>query len=60
MLLREALKRQIDALREFENLQQQQQIAMQAANERRQAWLELTPGAKENPYAQPVASIMPH
>ena len=44
----EALKRQIDALRESENLQQQQQIAMQAANERRQAWLESTPGAKEN------------
>ena len=44
----EALKRQIDALRESENLQQQQQIAMQAAKERRQAWLESTPGAKEN------------
>ena len=42
------MKRQLNALRESENLQQQQQIAMQAASERRQAWLESTPGAKEN------------
>ena len=44
----EALKRQIDALRESERVQQQEQIAMQAANERRQAWFASTPGAREN------------
>ena len=44
----EALKAQLAALRQAETMQQQAGIAMLAAQERRQAWLESTPRAKEN------------
>jgi len=43
-----ALKKQIDALNQARTMQEQAVIAQLAANERRQAWLEATPGAKEN------------
>jgi hypothetical protein len=43
----EALKRQIDALNQAQTRGQQEAIAQLAANERRQAWLASTPGAKE-------------
>jgi len=47
----EALKRQIEALGQARNMQQQAAIAELAANERRQAWLQQTPGAKTNIHA---------
>jgi len=43
-----ALKRQIEAINQAETMRQQAAIAQLAANERRQAWLEATPGAKKN------------
>jgi hypothetical protein len=42
------LQAHLDAIRRAETVQEQAQIAMLAAQERRNAWLEATPGAKEN------------
>jgi phage I-like protein len=44
----EALKQQIEALSQAQTMEQQAAIAQLAATERRHAWLESTPGAKEN------------
>ena len=43
-----ALRRQIEALNHARTVDQQAAIAQQGANERRQAWLAQTPGAKDH------------
>jgi hypothetical protein len=44
----EALRSQLEALKQAETTQQQAQIAILAAQERRNAWLEATPAAKSH------------
>ena len=43
-----ALQKQIDELKKSEEVQRQQAAIVQLANERRQAWLAQTPGAKDH------------
>jgi hypothetical protein len=47
----QALQRQIEALRQAETAQQQTQIAMLGAQDRRNAWVEATPLARQHPHA---------